>query len=304
VAINPWQALRQVAYRLVVATWPDAPNDLILTGGAVVSRDKAGNFRLNVGMDGVAFNFMADGPPALATPYAKLVWIDGTLDPDVPGRYLEPPRIRVGVIVGKGDVAADPLSTSGAQTHGQDALLGSALGADGQGGSVGRGVEETLNTLIQRALNDGSALNYPTHGFQGYVDRVRELLPIGGVKVIERTFDVLITDAVVDPQYAPVRLFTGTIGGGVATLTWKNPATRFDSLTATPIVRKLAGATAPATPGAGAGVAVTPGAETTTDAEAPGQWSYAAFVPYDESMPGPPTTANRYSAAATKTLTF
>lgn len=309
-ALNPWQIPRQLAYLLGLATLPDAPNAPILTT-CVVSEDLEGNF-LSAG--GLPANFLPDGPPGLVPPYGRVEAMhDGVLEPDMPGRYYEA-RFRVWVTVGKGGVAQDPggVATNPpavgglpVQTHGTDALEGAPLGASGQGGTAGQGLELLVQRLIQRALNDGAAMTDSALSVQGYVERLERVDAIDGVEVVSRPFVVVVTNAIVDPYYHGVRGAGGTApAAGSTTLSWTNPAARFDSLPNFPLVVKKAGGTPPANPTDGAVVPVTGRVQTVTDTNPPGTWSYAIFGNYDESMPGPPVTANRWSSPATFSLTF
>jgi hypothetical protein len=94
----------------------------------------------------------------------------------------------------------------------------------------------------------------------------------------------------------------GTIpGGGSTVLTWNLPPARYDRNAL--ILRRAAGTTPPASTTAGTGIAV--GALVTTLLNTPGvgTFSYSLFMGYDE-LNSTPTTSDRFSAAATLTITL
>lgn len=107
----------------------------------------------------------------------------------------------------------------------------------------------------------------------------------------------LTTVATLGRYYTPIRRITATGGAGSVSLSWTNPALRFDSYQI--ILRRASGATPPSSATSGTGVTLASNwATSVTDTIAAGTYSYAAFVSYDETNLVP-ATAQRYSIAAT-----
>ena len=100
--------------------------------------------------------------------------------------------------------------------------------------------------------------------------------------------------------HSPTRLTAVDATGGGASLTWKLPPDRFDSVTVE-IVRK-AGSTAPTSPTDGTSVNKSPTDTSVTDSPGAGTFSYSAFAWYDEDSE-PAVGENIFSSPKTATVT-
>ena len=104
----------------------------------------------------------------------------------------------------------------------------------------------------------------------------------------------------------PIRFTAVDATAGNATLAWVNPPDRYDfhsSATARGgmILRRAAGSTPPTGPTDGTGITLSGDfAESKTDDPGAGEFSYALFAGYDETLDA---SNDRFSAAATATVT-
>ncbi len=158
-------------------------------------------------------------------------------------------------------------------------------------------VEAQLKDVIKELLNkDGIRIALR----RGTADRGTFVEDIG--YAIVRTYRMLV-DVTNDAYYHPPQRFHAADAmGGDATLTWADPPTRFDSRGL--IIRRAAGATAPATSTAGTAVA-TPalGVLTFTDSPGVGQFSYAIFMAYTNSGQASDESFSDQETGTTSTVT-
>jgi hypothetical protein len=183
---------------------------------------------------------------------------------------------------------------------GENAILG-ANRTSGNTHSMGRGLlelEEEVNEAIKHLDPDnGIFLQNKTAGIASVAQA-----DVGGqimyVQQMDWTFDLFCNTQRSYPE--PICL-VATAGTGSITLTWTLPPTRYDLLSL--VLRRAAGATAPSSVTEGTGITLGSALPTShTDACGAGQFSYALFASYDEAS-ATPTTADRYSSAATVTAT-
>lgn len=296
--MSPWQIERQIAWLLGQATWADAPNALVLTGGCVVSSDGAGNFL-------AAFlPFLPGGGPAeLALPYAKVAVVASSPDTE------QPERLRVDldafVVAGSGGITAETGDTQ-TDDHGTQALTGWARDpVQGQGKSTGRGLDEVVGRLLEvlaPSATNGHLVD-SIHAIQARVKApVSGVVPVDGLQVVGRPIPVAIYTGTVARRYHAPRRLVATGAAGQITLAWTLAPRRFDSLGQV-LRRSVAGGPVPATPTDGVGVAV--GATDTAQVIAglgAGVYQLALFQSYDETS-AVPAVADRFSAAATAAAT-
>lgn len=251
--VNAWQVARQLAYRLRSRTWPDgAAENIVRT--AYVSAE---------GLEEVALE--------LAPPYALITIGSAQTDPEAADLIRQTFDVLL-VASGEGDEI------------GQRAVAGGPRSAAGQGSSLGRGLLEIEEEMMRalgldpsgsageslgiglRCTHRGAAAGAKTSGLGSLVARSYAL---EAVCTRRRTY------------HAPLRL-TATGGVGQVTLAWALPPDRFDRRRM--VVRRLAGAVAPALPTAGTDVPVAALAVGVADAGlAPGDYSYGVWMAYNET---------------------
>lgn len=255
--MNGWQHLRQIAYLLERATWPDGTTDRVF---------------------GRAIPTAGETPKALQqyrTPFVLLTMDGDTKDDENPGLLIY-------------ELGATIVVAAEGRDLGQAALMGGAR-SGGQGSSKGRGileVEEEFNRVVGRLTGADGA---PAVAYESGSAQAVEVDASRYVVARKHSIKVLGTAA---RYYPPCLFLVGTGGAGQVSLTWKNPATRYDSLV--PVVRYASGATAPASSSAGTGVSgLTATSESVTvSGLSAGTYSFAVFMSYDEMGTG---TADRYS---------
>lgn len=278
------QLQKQVAFLLSRATWADTPQALVLTGGAVVSRDGAGNFLPRP-------SFTADGPASLSLPYA-LVHLAGWDRDSFPGRVRRA-TIRVTVVAGGGGVAGATGSTTTNDTHGMATLGGGTLDpTQGIGKSLGKALDAVVDRLIVSALGEGN-LDDATHAIDGSVGDsddgrhggMEGLTHVDAGQVCSRTFDIFVENATSSRVDHEAQLFRGTASAGQIALAWSEPPARFDSISSTtaPILR-FSTTSAPTSTTDGTGITLTAGATsyTHTSLSAATTYYYSLFYPYDD----------------------
>lgn len=265
--MNAWQAMRQLRAILRAAVWPDGAGEVVFSSRVHVT----------AGMpDGVI--------PGVGYPFCLLA--PGSTDEDEDDANLELCAMRVLLVVrGAGDA------------YGETALLGGPR-SGGVGSSKGRGlleVEEVLSDAVNK-LDGTDGVNVRITGRAAPAAQV-----VGSDYVVSReyTLEAVLTKS--RTYAAPTALLATAAGGGNVSLTWALPPARYDRLGV--VMRRAAGATAPASATTGTGVTLASlTATSVTDAPGVGQFSYALFGAYDE-INATPTTADRYSASATATVT-
>lgn len=239
----------------------------------------------------------APTPEALAVhrvPIALIRALDGTVDPDTEGEQSDLIRRNVSVTL----IAA----ISGDAGTGENSIIG-ANRTGGATVSENRGLleleEELFDAAQQLGEVDGISLILRAAGAPT-IERVENM---GHVSYADYSFELRCTAT---RFYHPARELAATAsGGGVAAVSWALPPDRYDRYQM--VLRRAAGTTAPASATAGTGVTLGGNLVTSVnDSPGVGTFSYALFAAYDETYDerqGSPATADRYSSAATVTVT-
>jgi hypothetical protein len=193
-------------------------------------------------------------------------------------------------------------SIAGDAGIGENAVMG-ANRVSGNTHSVGRGLlelEEEVNEAIKHLDPDnGIFIQNKTAGIASVsqVDAGGQSLY---VQQMDWTFDLFTNTQRSYPE--PICMVSGAAPPGYTYFTWLLPPSRYDLLNL--VLRRNAGSSAPTSPTDGTGVTLT-SALALSAQDGPGlsgQYTYALFAGYDESSLTP-TTADRYSSAATITVT-
>jgi hypothetical protein len=264
--VNAWQLARQIRTILRAHAWADGTGEVVWSNRVYVS---AGLPEDQIGKIGTPF--------CLVYP--------GAAESDAESSNHETTALNV-VLTQR--VAGDPT--------GEVAMLGGPR-TGGQGSSKGRGLLE-LEAELHRAID---RLNEEDHGvslYQTSMSAPEARIVDGATYMLSRlyVFEARVTKR---STFPPVTQFLATApGAGVAALTWVLPAARYDRLQL--VLRRAAGATAPASPTAGTSVVLgsaLPSAH--NDTPTAGTWSYSLFVGYDELGAA---AVDRYSPAATLTV--
>lgn len=222
----------------------------------------------------------------LRTPFALVRPLEGTPDSEAPGLV----DYRIEVLVG--------AAVAGDETD-ERALMGGNR-AGGIGSSRGRGVldlVERVRVLLRETL--------PVDGFTRVSVLAGEAAPanLGGEGQAATVLVTVQARGTAARSFPPPRGLTATAaGGGVVNLAWTLPASRFDRREV--VLRRAAGATAPASVTAGTGVTLS-GLLATSVADSPGagQFSYALFAGYDQHGAGSSDTYSAQVAGTTRTVT-
>lgn len=269
--MHVWQIERQLAKLLADATWGDAPNAVVLTGGVAVSPDGIGPY------------LPPGGPNGLGTPFALVSVERETAEPEIPG--LGEARLQARVVAGSRVNDA----------HGVQSVVGGTRDpVQGQGKSTGRGLDEITQRLVDGAMAGGKLVE-SSHAIQGRVSSVGPVVQADGNEILYRAIEVTAR-SLATRHYHPVYKLKATGGVAKVDLAWSLPATRWDTFSLV-LRRSVAGGAVPASPTDGVGVAVAVTDTTkTVDGLAAGVYQFALWVAYDETASG---TAERYSAAAT-----
>jgi len=263
--MNQAQIAQQIKYLLQVRTWDDDPSNAVVFGKVVVS-NKPMEYLLTLG-------------PTL--PFAAVRMGAMVHDPDFPEVILDE-GIEVEVST---RIENDPW--------GESDLIGgvrpSLLVSQGRGVSeivaqvhatISRNDPETGISMHSRTENDGRSIQIQN---SSYMAQSVEVTAKGGI----------------DLFFAPGR----ELANSGNTITWTNPAIRFD--THSMILRYAAGSTPPATATAGSAATLSGVLATTythgDDGQPGGTFSYALFVAYDYNFDG---TIDEYSASTTLTAAF
>lgn len=277
--MNRWQLLQQIAYLLRARLWPSGAGQRVF-GQVLVAP--------LVDLSGAGILF----PLAVVAPGSAVA------DPQAPGLLLQ-------------QVSVSVLTSHTGDAFGEFAMLGGQRA--GEGASRGRGLLEIEEQalLVLRLVQQSVGVQVQAREV-GAVE-ARMIAGVGHVAEVQRTFECVCTEDRIYP--APTRLTATASGGGAVALAWAIPPTRFDlrpaqatlpapwaSAAGTMVLRRAAGATAPASATAGTGVTLGSALATSVnDAPGAGQWSYALFAGYaDDPSIG---SVGHYSAAATVTVT-
>lgn len=280
-ALDSWEIKRQLAYLAAAAVWADSPGNVIFTGGAFVSEDLEGNF--------LPHSFRPDGPVTKAIPFCRVTCNGWDFDPENPYR-ISSARFSLWITAGSGGSAGGtvPTTAAGYDTHGINMETGALRHATSpQGKSDGRSVDE----LSARFVETYPVFTDAVHGIQGVVRLAGGMIPVSGVTMLTRWIDIEVFNATVSRTYHPPRQFQAVAaGGGVVSLAWVNPPTRYDSYRN--ILRRGTnpGDAAPTTVSGGTGITVT-GGNLGVAASDPGHsaaqvFSYALFHQYSEVLTG------------------
>lgn len=245
--MNAWQALRQLRYRLRARAWPDGAAERVLR-----------SVHITAGPTEEAYG-------ELYPPFVLLAPGAAETDPEEPGLVRQEIQATLVVAV-EGDAVGDR------------ALLGGAR-SGGPGSSLGRGLleleEEVLAAIGELDQTTGVRLRV-THRSSPEVGLVEGL---GYVAARAYTLEGWLTAA--RYYHPPLRLTAADAGAGQANVSWALPPDRFDRRRM--VLRRAAGAVAPATAVAGVNVVVGAMATAVVDAPGVGQFSYAIFAAYNET---------------------
>lgn len=272
--MHPWQLELLIARLLRVVVWPDAPGDVVLTGGVAVSPDGVGNY-------------LPLGPNGSGLPFALVQFLEASADSEAPNLYTDA-RLLVRVYAG----------ASANDAHGVASLAGGTRAAtQGQGKSTGRGLDEVVEALVT-SLGGGHLID-ATHGCQGTIG-LGDMHSVDGNEVVGRELEITIAHATAARFYHACYRPKATGGVGQVVLTWANPAVRHDTL-GNVLRRSAAGGAVPSSPTDGTDVPVAVGDTTkTVTGLATGTYQFALWRSYDETASG---SAERYSAAVTASAT-
>lgn len=248
--MNEWQLLRQVQHLLRLAKWPTT-NSLVFARESVLATARIEESALD----------------QLRTPVALLFAGDAQADPEA-GEVPDLLRFRF---------TARLVHQVAGDAFGQNVLMGA--NPQDLNKSAGKGLLEVAEKLLESIefLNRENGVAVQSRFASAVSVAVRESLRYRAFRDYE--FEAWVVSDRVYP--APVNLkATGNVS-----LTWKNPADRFDRFRLT--LRRAAGATPPATPTSGTGVALGGNlVESATDGPlAPGTYSYSLFMGYDDYHP-------------------
>ncbi len=246
--MNIWQVSRQLKYLLGIETWDDSPNDVVFGANgtyitAGIAQEAVGRVRM---------------PCVLLKPG------DAQVDEENDDLITQEIELQV-VAVSK----SDPM--------GEHVLIGGPRASEGQ--SAGKGVLElmapVLSAVGEVGKQNGVSLR-ATHASQA------EVAQVDGLGFVSTVSLILEAVCVAQKTYAPVHNLKLTNPSGTqVTLTWDNPATRFDSRRI--VVRRASGDTPPASITAGTDVALAGNFSTSvTEDPGAGTFSYAVFAVYDE----------------------
>lgn len=266
--MNSWQQLKEMRYLLAADVWPDGAGEKVW-GGVLATAGVAESYAFTSRLPLVALNLGAS--------------VNDDQDPD----YIRQQYAARIVVAVAGDMTGEAALIGGSRTG-------------GQGSSRGRGLaelEERFTAKVGQIVgNNGIRIAV----VESSAAQAAQLEDLGYVVYRDYVLEGLASRA---RYYAPpCRLAATAAGGGNVSLSWTLPATRYDTLSV--ILRRAAGATAPASATAGTSVSLSSALATSkTDNPGAGQFSYALFLAYDETGAG---SAERYSdqvTGTTKTVT-
>lgn len=262
--MNDWQAVRQLRFLLEADRWPDGATERVF--GSVT----------------IAQMLDEDALALKRFPQALLRVLDGNDDPETPA--LTTRRFELALVC---HVAGDPF--------GEHALVGGAR-STGQGSSQGRGVLEVLEEVRKTIGNVAGPEGVRFHVVSVATPTASPVA--AGTHLVAQSL-TLEARLVQERAYTPGRRLAGVDqGGGAVALTWQVPVARYDRREV--VLRRAAGATAPASPTGGIGVALAGLLDTSvTDTPGAGTFSYALFAGYAEKAPG---TSDRFSAGVNLTV--
>jgi hypothetical protein len=257
--MNRRQIVRQLAYLLERATWPNPPQARVFEA-VLVSEDDVENFL-----------------PDAKTPFVIVSALTTRGDPEHPERDREA-RFRVTVV------------SSGVDRHGAAAIVGRDRASLGQ--SDGAGVLE-LEEPVRAAL---SRLG-PEQGIiaAAAADATSQVVNVQGVEVATTRFDLVAFNVPALATFSLPSRFRAQDGAGQVALYWDLPPDRFDRVGVV-IRRSDPNGLAPLGASDGQAVSVAPLATSVVVPLPPGTYWFAVFGAYDELL-GTPSVPNRFSPA-------
>jgi len=273
--MNAWQCLKQLKYLLQQRKWTGTSNVVFNANSVIVSA-----------------NPELHALQRLIVPLCIIKPNEAVVDPEFREnqRIVERTCSIILITAIGGDAATSENAVMGANR------TAGALKSEGRGLlELEEEVFETINLLTEQS---GVTMLFSASSSLG-VKRVETGPDIWYVSMMEYPFKLFTST--LRGVYPPVTGLTITTAPATQNnLSWSLPIARYDRYSI--IVRKAAGATAPAGPTDGTGVTVTGLLPTTvTDTIVAGStWSYSVFVSYDETHQ-PTSEAQRYSAAVSKT---
>lgn len=198
--LSIWQLKRQIAYLAALAAWADTPQGLVYSGGAFVSEDLDGNFRLGSSLiDGPLAKGGSNNAAGLA-PYCRVQHVRTEWDRGSNSSRIERALLRAWSTAGGGAVPGTP-SQAGFDSHGINQVTGAnRADPDGSGQSQGRDVDE----LIGRFCEEYSGFfNDSEHAFQGRFSVADGMRKVNGSAVLKRGIDFEVFNALQSNYYHP-----------------------------------------------------------------------------------------------------
>jgi hypothetical protein len=200
--LSIWQLKRQLAYLAGLAAWEESPQGLVYNGGAFVSEDLEGNFRMgSVLNDGPAFKTGQDND-AGDTPFCRVRCIRTEWDRRSNDSRIERAVFQLWSTAGGGHV---PGTTTQARfdTHGINQVTGAnRADTNGQGQSQGRDVDELIGRLVEEF---GGHFIDSEHGFQGRAAATDVMRKVSGSSVLKRALEVEAFNTLQSNYYHPAR---------------------------------------------------------------------------------------------------
>lgn len=260
--MNTWQITKQLKYLLEADTWPDSPNEKVLSCCIVTA--------------GMTSEMWSD----IRRPFAMLQVGNASSDrenPDLMSQSLT--LVLVASVYG--------------DHHGETALTGGPRGG-GQGSSKGRGLleieEEALETV--RRVTGANGVNIIVRK-----DSAAQAVMLESMEyVVYRTYslDCLVSRA---RYYHPPR----NLAKSGSTVSWALPPDRFDRYKIVLNRKSGSTAPSSATDGTATSVTLATDLATSVTDATTGTWTYAVWAAYDETHTGTPASAQRYSSATVGT---
>lgn len=279
--LSVYQLKRQLAYRAAQVAWAvGAPQGLVFTGGAFVSEDLEGNFRLGSGAT-------VDGPAAKGgtsnangiSPFCRVRALVAEWDRKSSAPRIERAALQLWSTAGGGGVPGTPTQ-AGWDSHGINLVNGVLRDPTNPlGSSIGRDVDELIGRMAQKfAYFTNSA-----DGFQGRASATTTPVPVNGVAVLRRSLVVEVFDTLEGNYYHGSRKGTASTAGSNINLSWTAVPDRFDFIGYQVQRGTNPGDAAPTTPAGGTNVPL----NGTTTAQATGLsagvYNFSVFALYNES---------------------
>ena len=257
--MNTWQLCKQLKDLLQAREWEGDSGNIVFASSSVFStagpidEDALGNRR---------------------TPFAMIYVLGSQVDPtmnELPGLIRQEIGVRLAVSVPGDAVGENPL------------MGANPTGTNPYTSSKGRGLLEVQEELLATIeyLGNSNGINIQSRASSAVASSVQQDNEY--VCARDYTFEALVTSS---RSYPPARSFASAESGGTVTLTWKNPAERFDFYQV--IVRRGATSGAAAPTAIDGGTAIYNGtAATDTDIPGAGTWNYSIFATYDDISSAP-----------------